>query len=143
MDTNNNKFFKLIKKFTSKNKFANFYSSMGRILYLSCMKHVDAVIGNSSSGIIETPGLKKATINIGSRQAGRIKAKSIIDCYPNERNITQAINKVYSKKFKLLLKNLNNPYAKKNTSNKILKVLTSYPLNKLIKKKFNNLNLNS
>jgi len=134
MDTNNNKFFKLIRKFTNKNKFAKSYISMGRILYLSCMKHVDAVIGNSSSGIIETPGFKKATINIGSRQMGRVKAKSIIDCNPNEKNITQAINRIYSKKFKLLLKNIKNPYAKKNTSNKILKVLTNYPLNKLIKK---------
>ena len=142
MDTNNNKFFKLVKKFTNKNKFAKFYSSMGRILYLSCMKHVDAVIGNSSSGIIETPGFKKATINIGSRQTGRIKAKSIIDCYPNEKHITRAISRIYSKKFKLLLKKINNPYAKKNASNNILEVLSTYPLNKLIKKKFNNLNIN-
>ena len=56
---------------------------MGELFYLSSIKHSDLVLGNSSSGIIEAPTLKIPTVNVGDRQSGRIKADSIIDCFPS------------------------------------------------------------
>ena len=67
--------------------------SLGKLNYLSAMKHADLVIGNSSSGIIEFPSFRKPTVNIGDRQRGRIKAQSIIDCRPLKGDIEAAIKK--------------------------------------------------
>ena len=60
----------LIEKYIifAKNKFAKAYHSLGQLKYLSCLQYVDIVIGNSSSGLLEVPSFKKATINIGDRQ---------------------------------------------------------------------------
>ena len=78
-DVSNLKIRKMIKKFVNKHKYAKYYTSLGKINYLSFVKNVDFVIGNSSSGLSEVPSLKKTTINLGIRQAGRIFAKSIIN----------------------------------------------------------------
>ena len=67
-----------IRNFCDKSPNTKFFTSLGQLKYLSCLKHVDAVIGNSSSGLIEMPSFKKATINIGERQKGRISAQSVI-----------------------------------------------------------------
>ena len=74
------------------------HSSLGQKKYLSLLNNVDAVIGNSSSGLIEAPTLGVATINIGDRQKGRLKAKSIIDTKPVKNLIFKSINKIYTKK---------------------------------------------
>ena len=73
--------------------------SIGRQNYLSLLKNVDGVIGNSSSGIVEAPFFNKSTVNIGERQQGRLRASSVIDCKNNEKNITRSIKKALSKKF--------------------------------------------
>ena len=66
----------MINKFTKKYpKKSIGFTSLGQLRYLSALKHVDVIIGNSSSGLIEAPSFKTATINIGERQKGRIKAK--------------------------------------------------------------------
>ncbi|TGU70921.1 UDP-N-acetylglucosamine 2-epimerase (hydrolyzing) [Geomonas terrae] len=70
------------------------FTSMGQVRYLSAMLCVDAVIGNSSSGIIEAPACKTATVNIGERQSGRLKAKSIVDCGETTESIKAAIEQV-------------------------------------------------
>jgi GDP/UDP-N,N'-diacetylbacillosamine 2-epimerase (hydrolysing) len=64
------------------------------------LQYVDVSIGNSSSGLIEAPSFKIGTINIGDRQKGRIKAKSIIDCLPKKKNIKKSIKKFIQKSFK-------------------------------------------
>jgi len=75
---------KMIDKYVSKNMHRSVaFSSLGQLRYLSSMHHVDAIIGNSSSGITEAPSFKIGTINIGERQKGRIKASSVIDCSPH------------------------------------------------------------
>lgn len=58
------------------------HTSLGQLKYLSLLKHVTGVVGNSSSGLIEAPSLKVGTVNIGERQKGRVRAKSVIDCEP-------------------------------------------------------------
>lgn len=122
------------------NERAVFFTNLGQLLYLSTLKHVDAVIGNSSSGIIEAPSLKTATVNIGDRQKGRIRAESVIDCEPTTESIKKAILKVLSDEFNEVLQRVNNPYGDGNASVKIKKILKEYPLDGILKKKFHDLN---
>ncbi len=118
-----------IEKFCKKEKKrATFIKNMGRQLYLSTMKEVDVVVGNSSSGIIEAPSLKIPTVNIGDRQKGRIKARSVIDCEPKRDKIKMAIKKALSDSFRETLKNLTNPYGKGDASTRIKHILKSFPL---------------
>ena len=111
-------------------------SSLGRINYLSTLQFVDAVVGNSSSGIIEAPSFKIGTINIGDRQDGRIKAKSVIDCSPTKEGINQAFNKLFSTYFQKTLKNLINPYEKYNGPAIMLKETVNFLKNYILKKGF-------
>ena len=115
---------------------AIFAISLGQLRYLSAIKHADIVLGNSSSGISEAPSLKKATINIGNRQKGRIKAASIIDTKCDKSAILKAIKKAYSKDFQAKLKSVKNPYGSGFASKKIIKVLENIKLNGILKKKF-------
>jgi GDP/UDP-N,N'-diacetylbacillosamine 2-epimerase (hydrolysing) len=132
---------RMIDKYVSKkqDKAASF-ASMGQLVYLSVMKIADAVVGNSSSGIIEAPSLKTATINIGDRQKGRLKAKTIIDSAPERKAIQQALKKVYSAGFQASLRKVANPYLKYNTAKSIKAILTTCNLNGILKKNFYNLN---
>ena len=125
-----------IKNFIKKNKNAFLFESLGYLLYFSCIKYVDAVVGNSSSGILEVPSLKKITINIGNRQEGRIMAKSIINCEVNERSITTIIRNCLDKKYETLLKNLKNPYGEGGASKKILSILKKISFDGMYNKKF-------
>ncbi|NTV49360.1 MAG: UDP-N-acetylglucosamine 2-epimerase (hydrolyzing) [Geobacteraceae bacterium] len=76
------------------------FTSMGQVRYLSALRLVDAIIGNSSSGIIEAPACNIPTVNIGDRQSGRLKAGSIIDCQETTESIVTAINKALSSHFR-------------------------------------------
>jgi GDP/UDP-N,N'-diacetylbacillosamine 2-epimerase (hydrolysing) len=115
------------------------FKSMGQVRYLSAMRFVDAVVGNSSSGIIEAPSFKIGTINIGERQKGRIKAKSIIDCEPTRHAITNAFRKLYSRKFQKALKKVRSPYGNGNSAEKIVRVLERHLNRYLLKKVFYNI----
>jgi len=127
---------KIIDDYVSKNpEKAVAFTNMGQLLYLSTMKYVDAVVGNSSSGIVEAPSFKIGTINIGDRQKGRIRAESIIDCEPKKESILKAIDKLYSKEFQGKLKNVKSPYGEGNASEKIKEILKSFEI-KNIKKEF-------
>jgi GDP/UDP-N,N'-diacetylbacillosamine 2-epimerase (hydrolysing) len=125
-----------IKKFSSKNKNVFFFKSLGHNYYFSLCRIVDFMIGNSSSGIIEMPSFKKGTINIGTRQLGRIQASSILNVNFNEYDILKAVKKIYSKKFISLLKTVKNPYEKNNSSENILKILKNIKLEKISNKFF-------
>ncbi len=102
------------------------FSNMGQLLYLSTMQFVDAVVGNSSSGIIEAPSFKIGTINIGDRQRGRVKAKSVLDCSPDRKSIKKAIEQLYSESFQKELKRVTNPYGDGNAAQKIVEKLKSW-----------------
>jgi UDP-N-acetylglucosamine 2-epimerase (non-hydrolysing)/GDP/UDP-N,N'-diacetylbacillosamine 2-epimerase (hydrolysing) len=115
-------------------------TSLGQLRYLSAMKHCQVVIGNSSSGIAEAPVLKKATVNIGSRQQGRLKAPSIIDCKENCEDIVSAIKKARSCEFQLSLKQVKSLYeGDGNTSFTIKEYLKKANLEGILIKKFYNL----
>ena len=123
-DTEGRKIIKLIEEFVKENNHkAIVFTSLGQLNYLSIMQYVDAVVGNSSSGIIESPSLKVPTINIGDRQKGRIRAKSIIDCKGTEEDIKRALDIIYDKKFKETIKNISNPYGDGDSAKKIKNIL--------------------
>ena len=127
----------LIENFVTQNPERSVvFNSLGQLKYLSTFQFVDAMIGNSSSGIIEMPSFKKVTINIGDRQRGRIKAPSVIDCCPQEKDIVDAINKVYNVEFQKELKNVINPYWQGGATKKIVDKLKIIDPSRLLKKQF-------
>lgn len=112
------------------------FKTLGRSKYLSLMKYSDFVIGNSSSGILEAPLMNKVSINIGDRQKGRIKPKSVIDCKVESKKIINVIKSVLKKKIKF---KRNSP-QRKSPAKEIVKVLKSIHIPENIKKDFYNLN---
>ena len=125
-----------ILRFVNVNKNSYFIHSFGQEDYFSMLKNISGVIGNSSSGIIEVPSFKIGTINIGTRQQGRIFAKSVINCSFKANDVKKNIKKIISKKFRSNIKNLINPYYKKDTSKKIKKILIKINLKKILFKTF-------
>lgn len=97
--------------------------SLGQVRYLSALKYSDMVIGNSSSGIIEVPSFSVPTINIGSRQKGRLAANSIINCNPDRIDIVKAIQKAFEMKADIDTIDFYNPYGQGNSSEKIINVI--------------------
>jgi len=136
-DTDGRILIKLIDQYVKNNEGKSImFSSMGQLKYLSTLQFIDAIVGNSSSGIIEAPSFNIGTINLGDRQKGRIKAKSVIDCNPNAESIQLAFNKLYSKPFQNLLKTVKNPYDKGESSKKALKIINKFNLKNILKKEF-------
>ena len=138
-DTDGRIIFKMIEDFVNNHPYAKSFTSLGQLRYLSCIKHVDGVIGNSSSGLAEVPTFKKGTINIGDRQRGRIKAESVIDCKPTAKSISDAIKKLYSLELQQKLKTVKNPYGSGGASEAIVKTLENISLKTILKKKFYNM----
>ncbi len=128
---------KMIDEYIAQNKDrAICFASLGQLRYLSALKYVDAVVGNSSSGIVEAPSFKIATINIGNRQRGRIRASSILDVDVNEDKIFNAIQRIYTSEFREILKDTTNPYGQGNSSHKVVHVLKQVDLSSLKMKRF-------
>ena len=116
-DSDSDELIKLIERYVKREKNTYLYKSLGQINYISMLKISDLIIGNSSSGLYEAPSLSTPTVNIGSRQKGRLKAKSVFDCMPTSQSISNAI----SKALKYGKKKTKNPYYAGNTSELILK----------------------
>ncbi len=99
------------------------HSSLGQMRYLSLMALVDAVVGNSSSGLYEAPSLKVPTVNIGDRQRGRLAASSVLHCVPERHAITQAIVQALT----LDCRNVVNPYGDGRSAQRIVDALRAMP----------------
>lgn len=122
-----------IEKYIQNNDHAVAFTSMGQKVYLSTLKYVDVVVGNSSSGIYEVPSFKIPTVNIGERQKGRLQSDSIINTEPLEQKIFSAIKNSLN----LDCSNVVNPYGGNDTSVKIVKKLKEIPdYTNLLKKHF-------
>ena len=128
--------YNLISNFISTRKNCYLFKSLGQKKYFSCLKYSDFMIGNSSSGLLEMPSFKKFSINIGERQSGRIKAKSVIDCRPKSKDIIKAINFSLNPSNKKKIKNVVNPYGTGGASKKIIKILKRKNFDNLILKEF-------
>ncbi len=124
---------KTILSFIKKNKNTFFYPSLGRLNYISLMKISSVVIGNSSSGILETPSLGIPTINIGNRQKGRIISKNIINSKYETKHIVKNIRKAALLNKKKLLK-IGSPFYKKGSPKQIAKKIIHFNFN--LKKNF-------
>ena len=111
-------------------------TSLGVHRYLSAMKYATAVIGNSSSGIIEAPSFKIPTINIGDRQKGRIQAASILNCSPDANAIRQTIGRALSPAFQESLSGISNPYDRPGTCSTIVGLLEKMDIFGITKKTF-------
>ena len=131
---------RLINQFVEENNDRSIlYPSLGQTRYLSALQFVDAVIGNSSSGIIEVPTFGIPTLNIGDRQKGRSKAKSTLDCDVSFEEILKKLKVVLSTEFKESCKKTKNPYEIENTAQEIYSIIRNYPLGSLIQKRFYNI----
>lgn len=107
--------------------------SLGQLLYLSALKHASLVVGNSSSGLYEAPSFRIPTINIGSRQDGRLKANSVIDCVPDRAQISAAIDRGLN----LDCAVVTNPYGEGRATAEILEALRERsPFSRLGMKRF-------
>ena len=117
------------------------FISLGQLRYLSLLKYVDMVVGNSSSGLIEVPTFKIPTINIGDRQKGRLKSTTVIDCEPTKESILNAIEIAKSDSFKNVLVSSKNLYGSGDSSDKIHNILSNIDLKGILKKEFYNLTI--
>ncbi len=135
-DTGGQAMIKIIQEFVDKHRHAHAFYALGQQRYLSCIAQVDGVVGNSSSGLTEVPSLKKGTINIGSRQRGRLQASSVINCEPKDSQISDALKKLYSDQFKKTLETTTNPYGEGGAAAKVVNVLKNANLNGIKQKAF-------
>lgn len=112
------------------------FVSLGHVRYLSAISHVDLVIGNSSSGLLEAPVFKKPTINIGPRQTGRLKASSVIDCNETCDDIHAAMLQALSSEFQQQLAGVQSLYGSGNASERIKNHLKHVDISSILMKKF-------
>lgn len=127
---------KAIRAYVKKNSVrASAFTSLGQKRYMSLLKLSKVVIGNSSSGIIEAPSLKIATVNIGTRQEGRVRPASVIDCPVEAKFIVQAIKKALSPAFAANVQK-TNPYGNGKTASKIARILLNKISGLTVKKVF-------
>jgi len=123
-DTHGRSIIRMIDEYVAIHKNAWAYTSLGQLRYLSLMAFVDAIVGNSSSGIYEAPSFGRPTVNIGDRQKGRLQARSVINCPPRAASIEGAIKKAFA----LDCSGVKNPYGEGNSSRRIVRVLRSVSL---------------
>lgn len=107
--------------------------SLGQKRYFSALRCVNAVVGNSSSGILEVPSFGIPSLNIGDRQKGRLSATSVINCEVSKSDIIAGLSQVLNISVNSIMK---NPYEKDNTCSNIFSVLKTFPLNNIIQKTF-------
>ena len=130
----------MIKEFVRDHQdIATEFQSLGQLRYLSALKHVDAVVGNSSSGIVEVPYFNIPTINIGDRQKGRVASESVIHASPDANSIEAALEKAFDPSFKKKINNQEQLFGHGDAGDKIYSILLNEPMGDL-KKEFFNIN---
>ncbi len=124
------------RQFLERNSDAQMFVNLPALTYWSLLRHADLMIGNSSSGIMETPSFALPTVNVGMRQQGRERARNILDAAPDKTEILAKVALARSADFKVSLQGMQNPYGDGHASEKIVSVLTSVPLGEhlLVKK---------
>jgi UDP-hydrolysing UDP-N-acetyl-D-glucosamine 2-epimerase len=138
-DTHGRQLIELLKAYQKKNPDRVFLvQSLGQLRYLSVMKHCDAVLGNSSSGIIEAPTFGVPTLNIGDRQKGRLVGDTVVHCQESEEAISAGVAKVMSASFRQHCSQAQNPYGEGNSSERIVERLLAEPLDGILAKSFFN-----
>ncbi|WMJ81180.1 UDP-N-acetylglucosamine 2-epimerase [Clostridium sp. MB40-C1] len=136
-DNGGREIIKVIEEYRAKYDFLKVFKNLSQVEYLSLLNIADAMIGNSSSGIIEAPSFKLPVINIGTRQEGRLRAVNVIDVGYEKEEVLKGINKaLYDEKYKEELKSCVNPYGDGNAGERISKYLGEIEINReLIQKR--------
>ncbi|MEG0308657.1 MAG: UDP-N-acetylglucosamine 2-epimerase [Clostridium sp.] len=135
-DNGGDKIIAALDEFGDRNSNVHLFKSLGSLRYLSVMNLCGAVIGNSSSALVEAPYLKKSVVNVGNRQQGRLMAANIIQTNYSTDEIYNGIEKALSEEFREFVKSVESLYGEGNTSEEIVKVLKNIDLGeKLLKKK--------
>lgn len=122
-DTEGRALIKRLKQYAVKRPNTKVFTSLGQRRYLGALAQVDAVIGNSSSGLYEAPSLKTPTVNVGRRQEGRLRAKSVFDCAPNTDDIYQAIKNALAFGRQTVV----NPYQRGDCAKLIMQTIDAMP----------------
>ncbi|HPH53505.1 MAG TPA: UDP-N-acetylglucosamine 2-epimerase [Bacteroidales bacterium] len=112
------------------------FVSLGLRRYLSVLQYVKAVVGNSSSGIVEVPSFGIPTLNIGDRQKGRIASQSVVHCSTDKESISKGLVRILSNEHQALSANSTNPYEKERCAKSIYEIISSYDLANCINKSF-------
>lgn len=134
-DPENKVIFREIERYVKKNpKKARAFKSLGQEMYLSLMKYTSLMVGNSSSGIVESPSFRLPVVNIGIRQKGRLRAKNVIDSKEDYKSIRNAIDRALSRAFVSSLNKLKNPFGNGTASKRIKDRLKVVNLHNHIKK---------
>lgn len=141
-DTGGSELTKMVKSYVATHRDSYVYQSLGQVKYLSCMQYVDAVVGNSSSGLLEAPSMNIGSINIGDRQKGRLSSQSVVHCEPKIESIRNALNKIFDENFKKIVKASKSPYGDGGACKNILNVIESVPLSDILQKEFYDLRPN-
>ncbi len=136
-DTGNRTIQDAIDAFAARHSNCRVVTSIPRQTYLSLLKNASLMLGNSSSGILESPSFAVPAINIGNRQSGRVKAKNIIDCPAETAAISAALEKGLSQSFRQSIQDIVNPYGTTGCGKRIAKILAAYQLGEnLLLKRF-------
>lgn len=136
-DTGGQAIVEAINAFVAKNPSrAKAFKSLGVLRYLSVMRQVAAVVGNSSSGLVEVPSFGIPTLNIGDRQKGRIAADSVYNCATDKTSILNGLNTIMSSEFKKKASETHNPYDKESTAQSIFDIISTYDIENIKQKHF-------
>lgn len=136
-DTGNRAVFEGIENFARRHSRVQIVSSLGTQGYLSLMSHASALVGNSSSGIIEAASLELPVVNVGNRQRGRIHAKNVINVGNNRTEIINGLKTALSQQFRAGLSGIQNPYGDGSASERIVSRIKTVSLDPgLITKSF-------
>jgi UDP-hydrolysing UDP-N-acetyl-D-glucosamine 2-epimerase len=128
VDAGSRKLIELTRTFIAARSNARLFVNLDHIAYLSLLNHVSALIGNSSSGIMEATSLGLPVVNIGIRQKGRDHAANVIDVSASASAIRNAIAKATSNQFRRAIRGLESPYGDGHAAERIVKLLASVPL---------------
>jgi UDP-hydrolysing UDP-N-acetyl-D-glucosamine 2-epimerase len=127
-DAGSRKLIERARAFAASRDSAHVFVNLDALTYWSLLKQVDLMVGNSSSGIMESGSFALPTVNVGLRQQGRERARNVIDAAPEVRAIFKAIATAKSADFRRSLEGMTNPYGEGVASEKIVEVLTSVQL---------------
>lgn len=126
-----------IEEFASRHSRCRLVKNLGERLYGSLLRHADAMVGNSSSGLIEAPSFGLPVVNVGSRQRGRLRGGNVIDVEPTREDILRGIELALEPAFRAALRGRRNPYGDGAAAGRIVEVLRAVSLDaRLLQKRF-------
>jgi GDP/UDP-N,N'-diacetylbacillosamine 2-epimerase (hydrolysing) len=129
--------FRKIDEFVRATPAARAFVNLERPVYLNLLRVARAIVGNSSSGIIEAAEFRLPAVDIGDRQRGRVRGRNVVDCAPSKAAIAAALDRALDPAFRAALADLVNPYGDGSASKKIVDVLEHHALDEaLLKKRF-------